>query len=26
MSGSANAKLDKAVEYLLKEFMGLLHA
>ncbi|HOU70198.1 MAG: ATP synthase archaeal subunit H [Methanothrix sp.] len=26
LSGSANAKLDKAVEYLLKEFMGLLHA
>ena len=26
MSGSANAKLDKAVEYLQKEFMGLLHA
>jgi len=26
MSSSAGAKLDKAVEYLLKEFMGLLHA
>jgi V/A-type H+-transporting ATPase subunit G/H len=26
MSGSANARLDKAVEYLMKEFMGLLHA
>ena len=26
MSGSASAKLDKAVEYLVKEFMGLLHA
>jgi V/A-type H+-transporting ATPase subunit G/H len=26
MSSSANANLDKAVEYLLKEFMGLLHA
>ena len=26
MSGSASAKLDKAVEYLLKEFMGSLHA
>ena len=26
MSGSASAKLDKAVEYLIKEFMGLLHA
>jgi V/A-type H+/Na+-transporting ATPase subunit G/H len=26
MSNSASAKLDKAVEYLLKEFMGLLHA
>lgn len=26
MSSSASAKLDKAVEYLLKEFMGLLHA
>jgi V/A-type H+/Na+-transporting ATPase subunit G/H len=26
MSGSASTKLDKAVEYLLKEFMGLLHA
>ena len=26
MSGSASAKLDKAVEYLMKEFMGLLHA
>ena len=26
MSGSASAKLDKAVEYLVKEFMGSLHA
>jgi len=26
LRSSANAKLDKAVEYLLKEFMGLLHA
>ena len=26
LSGSASAKLDKAVEYLIKEFMGLLHA
>ncbi len=26
MSSSASTKLDKAVEYLLKEFMGLLHA
>jgi V/A-type H+-transporting ATPase subunit G/H len=26
MSSSASAKLDKAVEYLMKEFMGLLHA
>jgi V/A-type H+-transporting ATPase subunit G/H len=26
MSSNASAKLDKAVEYLLKEFMGLLHA
>jgi len=26
MSGSASAKLDKAVEHLLKEFMGSLHA
>jgi V/A-type H+-transporting ATPase subunit G/H len=26
MSGSAGAKLDKAVEYLLKEFTGSLHA
>jgi len=26
LSGSASTKLDKAVEYLLKEFMGLLHA
>ena len=26
MSGSASAKLDKAVEHLMKEFMGLLHA
>ena len=26
MSSSANTTLDKAVEYLLKEFMGLLHA
>lgn len=26
MSGSASAKLDKAVEYLMKEFMGSLHA
>lgn len=26
MQSSASAKLDKAVEYLLKEFMGLLHA
>jgi V/A-type H+-transporting ATPase subunit G/H len=26
LSGSASAKLDKAVEYLMKEFMGLLHA
>jgi len=26
LSSSANAKLDKAVDYLLKEFMGLLHA
>ncbi len=26
MSSSASTKLDKAVEYLMKEFMGLLHA
>lgn len=26
MSSSASANLGKAVEYLLKEFMGLLHA
>jgi V/A-type H+-transporting ATPase subunit G/H len=26
MSSSASAKLDNAVEYLMKEFMGLLHA
>ncbi len=26
MSGSASMKLDKAVEYLMKEFMGSLHA
>lgn len=26
MSGSANTKLDQAVDYLMKEFMGLLHA
>jgi len=26
MSSSASSKLDRAVEYLLKEFMGLLHA
>jgi len=26
LSSSASGKLDKAVEYLLKEFMGLLHA
>jgi len=26
LSSSANTKLDKAVDYLLKEFMGLLHA
>jgi V/A-type H+-transporting ATPase subunit G/H len=26
LSGSARTKLDKAVEYLMKEFMGLLHA
>jgi len=26
LSGSASTKLDKAVEYLMKEFMGLLHA
>jgi V/A-type H+-transporting ATPase subunit G/H len=26
MSGGASQKLDKAVEYLMKEFMGLLHA
>jgi hypothetical protein len=26
MTGSASSKLDKAVEYLIKEFMGLLHA
>ena len=26
MSSSASTKLDEAVEYLLKEFMGLLHA
>ncbi len=26
MSGSASTKLDKAVEYLMKEFMGSLHA
>jgi V/A-type H+-transporting ATPase subunit G/H len=26
MSSSAGAKLDKAVEYLVKEFMGLSHA
>jgi V/A-type H+-transporting ATPase subunit G/H len=26
MRSSASAKVDKAVEHLLKEFMGLLHA
>jgi V/A-type H+-transporting ATPase subunit G/H len=26
LNSSASAKLDKAVEYLMKEFMGLLHA
>jgi V/A-type H+-transporting ATPase subunit G/H len=26
MRGSASGKLDKAVDYLLKEFMGSLHA
>jgi len=26
MSSTAGTKLDKAVEYLMKEFMGLLHA
>ncbi len=26
LEGSASTKLDKAVEYLMKEFMGLLHA
>lgn len=26
LSSSASTKLDTAVEYLLKEFMGLLHA
>jgi V/A-type H+-transporting ATPase subunit G/H len=26
MGGSASTKLDKAVEYLMKEFMGSLHA
>jgi V/A-type H+-transporting ATPase subunit G/H len=26
MSSNAGTKLDKAVEYLMKEFMGLLHA
>ena len=26
MGSSASAKLDKAVEYLMKEFMGSLHA
>ena len=26
LSSSAVTKLDKAVEYLMKEFMGLLHA
>lgn len=26
LSSSASTKLDKAVEYLMKEFMGLLHA
>jgi V/A-type H+-transporting ATPase subunit G/H len=26
MSGGASQKLDKAVEYLMKEFMGSLHA
>ncbi len=26
LNTSASAKLDKAVEYLMKEFMGLLHA
>jgi len=26
MRSSASAKLDKAVEYLMKEFMGLSHA
>jgi len=26
MRNSASAKLDKAVDYLLKEFMGILHA
>jgi V/A-type H+-transporting ATPase subunit G/H len=26
MTSSANAKVDAAVEHLLKEFMGLLHA
>lgn len=26
LSSSASAKLDKAVDYLMKEFMGMLHA
>ncbi len=26
LRSSASAKLDKAVEYIMKEFMGLLHA
>jgi len=26
LNSSASAKLDNAVEYLMKEFMGLLHA
>jgi V/A-type H+-transporting ATPase subunit G/H len=26
LRGSASTKLDEAVEYLMKEFMGLLHA
>ncbi len=26
LSSSAGSKLDKAVDYLVKEFMGLLHA
>jgi len=26
MGGNASTKLDKAVEYLMKEFMGSLHA